>query len=107
MFIAMAAIIAPLASAQGFMPWTDVMMMADGDHDGMVTMDEVKKFNAADHFVGFQPFMTDHFKDLDLNKDGMVTMAEVKMFSKSQMKWSDPEISEMFYKGVGFMPKNQ
>ena len=95
------------AFAQGFMPWTDVMMMADTNHDGMTSMDEVKKFNVADHFIGFQPFMIDHYDDLDLNKDGMVSMAEVKMFAKNQMKWSDPEISKMFYKGLGFMPKNQ
>ena len=94
-------------SAQGFMPWTDVFMMADGDHDGMVNMDEVKKFGHNDHFVGFMPFMTDHYKDLDRNKDGMVSMAEVKMFSKEQMKWTDPELSSMFYKGTGFMPFNQ
>ena len=100
------AIVLP-AFAQGFMPWTDVMMMADTDHDGMTSMEEVKTFNAADHFIGFQPFMIDHYKDLDINKDGMVSMAEVKMFAKNQMKWSDPEISKMFYKGLGFMPKNQ
>ncbi|MEM7540635.1 MAG: hypothetical protein AAF384_03505 [Pseudomonadota bacterium] len=94
------------ASAQsGFMPWTDVVMMADTNDDGMMTEDEVKKFMAADHFVGFQPFMKDHFKNLDANGDGMVSMAEVKMFAKNQMQWSDPQISEMFYKGQGFMPK--
>ncbi len=105
--LAVACVIVLPAFAQGFMPWTDVVMMADTNHDGMMTMEEVKKFNAADHFVGFQPFMIDHYKDLDTNNDGMVSMAEVKMFAKNQMHWSDPEISEMFYKGVGFMPRNQ
>ena len=105
LFVFLASLlVAGTASAQGFMPWTDVMMMADIDNDGSLSMDEVKKFNASDHFVGFQPFMVDHFKDCDADKDGSVTMYEVKACSKG-MGMTDEETSEVFYKGLGFMPR--
>ena len=93
------------AGAQGFMPWTDIMMMADMNHDGGVSMDEVKTYNANDHFIGFQPFMADHFKDCDKDADGEVSMYELKVCTKA-MGMTDSETSMMFYKGLGFMPRS-
>ena len=94
-----------LAMAQGFMPWTDVMLMADSNKDGKLSMKEVKGFSAAEHFVGFQPFMADHFADCDVDNDDSVTMFELKSCMKS-LGMTDPEASQMFFKGVGFMPRN-
>ncbi len=92
--------------AEGFMPWTDVMMMADADHDGALTMNEVETFNDAEHFIGFQPFMADHFSIYDTDADGKVTMAELKAGTLRD-KMTDPEVSVAFFKGLGFMPNNQ
>lgn len=90
--------------AQGFMPWTDVMMMSDANGDGMLTMEEVKTFQGKNHFIGFMPFMVDHFADCDKDKDNMVSMFELKLCSKG-MGMTDEETSEVFYKGLGFMPR--
>ena len=59
-------------SAEGFMPWTKVADMADLNDDGMLTMFEVERFKPVAKFPGFQPWMADHFADLDTNNDGMV-----------------------------------
>lgn len=97
---------ASAVQAEGFMPWTDVMMQADTNHDGALTMAEVKNYKASDHFIGFQPFMADHFQDYDTNGDGKVSMAELKAGTiRDQM--TDPEVSVAFFKGLGFMPRNQ
>jgi hypothetical protein len=98
------SLFAVAAGAQGFMPWTDVMMMADMNHDGELSMDEVKTYNAKDHFIGFQPFMVDHFKDCDKDDDDAVSMYELKVCTK-EMGMTDSETSRVFYKGIGFMPR--
>jgi hypothetical protein len=92
--------------AQGFMPWTEIMLEADTDGSGSLRMSEIKAFKASDHFVGFQPFMVDHFKDCDTNGDDEVTMAELKTCTMS-MGMSDAEVSTGFHRGFGFMPFNQ
>jgi hypothetical protein len=97
---------ANFAMAQGFMPWTEVMLEADADGDGMLSMGEVKAYKASDHFIGFQPFMIDHFKDCDTSGDDNVSMAELKKCTM-EMGMSDSEVSTGFYRGFGFMPWNQ
>ncbi len=94
------------AGAQGFMPWTDVMMEADADSSGGVTMDEIKAHSLGEDFQGFQPWMADHFAGLDLDGDGEVTMFELKKGTMG-MGMDDKEVSEGFYRGFGFMPANQ
>ncbi len=108
MFVfALAFIAAPFgASAQGFMPWTDVMMEADSDKDGSVSMEEIKAFRLGSRFQGFQPWMVDHFAELDLDGDGSVSMYELKKGTMG-MEMSDAEVSSGFYRGFGFMPSNQ
>ena len=64
-------------SAEGFMPWTKVADMADLNDDGMLTMFEVERFKPVAKFPGFQPWMADHFADLDTDNDGMVDSEEL------------------------------
>lgn len=106
--IALASLlIAHTATADGFMPWSDVMRMYDDNNDGMVSGAEV---SAMAHvlgkgFVGFQPWFTDHQAALDTNKDGMVSMDEAKAWMASH-EVSEDDMSKGFYKGFGFMPNN-
>ncbi len=101
--VATLALSSQIVSAQGFMPWTDVLKMADTDGDGMVNPKEVMYFEAADRHYGFQPFMADHFKDFDTDKDGMVSMEEAKAGMKA-LEMSDEDMSRMFHQKAGFMP---
>lgn len=94
------------AFAQGFMPWTDVMMEADTDGDGGVSMAEIKAFRLGSRFQGFQPWMVDHFAELDLDGNGEISMYELKKGAMS-MEMTDAEVSTGFYRGFGFMPANQ
>ena len=96
------------ASAQegGFMPWTDVMMEADADKSGGVSMSEIKNYRLGERFQGFQPWMADHFAELDADGNGEINLTELKSASM-KMKMSDAELSSGFYRGFGFMPGNQ
>jgi hypothetical protein len=91
--------------AEGFMPWTDVMKMADKNSDGMITPSEVMYFESSAHFVGFQPFMADHFKDFDADGDGMVSMDEASA-GTDKLGMSDAATSKAFFERQGFMPRN-
>ena len=94
------------AGAQGgFMPWTDVMMEADADESGGVSMREVMAHRLGSRSQGFQPWMSDHFDELDLDGDGEVTMFELKKGIMG-MEMEDDEVSTGFYRGFGFMPGN-
>ena len=93
-------------SAEGFMPWTKVADMADLNDDGMLTMFEVERFKPVAKFPGFQPWMADHFVDLDTNNDGMVDSDELAN-AKEMFKMDDTAISQAFFKRQGFMPRNQ
>lgn len=93
-------------SAEGFMPWTKVAEMADLNDDGMLTMFEVERFKPVAKFPGFQPWMADHFIDLDSNNDGMVDSKELAK-AKEMFKMDDTAMSQAFFKRQGFMPRNQ
>ena len=93
-------------SAEGFMPWTKVVSMADLNDDGMLTMFEVERFKPVAKFPGFQPWMADHFVDLDTNGDGMVDNTELAK-AKEMFKMDDTAMSQAFFKRQGFMPRNQ
>jgi hypothetical protein len=67
------------AGEAGFMPWTDILMMADTNKDGMVTMPEVMTYEDK-RYEGFMPWMGKNFNSVDLNEDGMVTMYEMKKY---------------------------
>ena len=92
-------------SAEGFMPWTKVTETADLNDDGMITMFEVERFKPVAKFPGFQPWMADHFQDLDANSDGMVDADEL-MKAKEMFKMDDTAMSQAFIKRQGFMPRN-
>lgn len=92
-------------SAAGFMPWTDVMMGADADGNGAISMSEVKNYKLGSRFVGFQPFMVDHFAELDTDGDGQISMYELKK-GTMDMDMTDSEVSTGFYRGFGFMPRS-
>lgn len=95
-----------LVSAEGFMPWTKVADMADLNDDGMLTMFEVERFKPVAKFPGFQPWMADHFNDLDTNSDGMVDSEELAK-AKEMFKMDDTAMSQAFFKRQGFMPRNK
>lgn len=96
-------IFAGMVHAEAFMPWTKVTGMADLNDDGMLTMFEVERFKPVAKFPGFQPFMADHFDELDANSDGMVDGAELAK-AKEMFKMNDTEMSQAFFKRQGFMP---
>ena len=100
------AIMSLPVGAQGFMPWTDVMVEADTDGSGGVSMEEIKNYRLGTRFQGFQPWMTDHFAELDTDGDGEVSMSELKKGSMG-MEMGDSDLSTGFYRGFGFMPANQ
>ena len=95
-----------VVAQEGFMPWTDVMMGADLDNSGGVSMSEVKQYQLGGRFQGFQPWMADHFSELDLDNDGEISFFELKKGSMG-MEMSDADVSKGFYRGFGFMPANQ
>lgn len=99
------ATVTTYAAADGFMPWTDAVAKADANGDGGVSMEEAKTHKLGEDFVGFQPFMVDHFADLDANKDGMVTVDELKSMMATK-QWTDKQMVDQFYKNTGFMPTN-
>ncbi|MEQ8661745.1 MAG: hypothetical protein RLW62_13105 [Gammaproteobacteria bacterium] len=104
--LAAALAVGASASAAGFMPWTDVMKMADTDKDGMLTPHEVVYFKGNDSHTGFRPFMVDHFADFDTDGDGMVSAGELAA-AKTKLGMSDEEMSKAFFERQGFMPRQQ
>ncbi len=104
MLFAVAFSATTLTVAEGFTPWPDVLAMADKNKDGMVSPAEVMFFESADHFVGFQPFMADHFQDFDADGDGNVSLDECRS-GVARLGMSDAEISKAFFERQGFMPK--
>ena len=93
------------AEGEGFMPWTDVMKQFDANGDGKITMEEAKNHKLGENFIGFMPFMQDHFADLDTDHDGSVDEEELKAMMH-KMNWSDKDMVNQFYKNTGFMPTN-
>lgn len=99
------------AGETGFMPWTtwrqDIWNAYDSNKDGGLSMDEVKEMNhvLGEDFNGFQPWMTDHFAELDTNKDGIVHQNELHAMMEAH-KYTDKQMVNEWYKGLGFMPTN-
>ena len=91
--------------AEGFTPWPEVLKMADKDGDGKVSPSEVMFFESDEHFVGFQPFMADHFQDFDADGDGFVSLDECRSGVKA-LGMSDDEIAQAFFEKQGFMPRS-
>jgi len=99
------------AGETGFMPWSnwrnDVWNAYDSNKDGNMSMDEVKEMNhvLGEDFNGFQPWMVDHFAELDENKDGVVDQHELHMMMMAK-KWTDKQLVNEWYKNLGFMVTN-
>ncbi|MEE9139860.1 MAG: hypothetical protein V3U18_03695 [Alphaproteobacteria bacterium] len=67
------------AHARAFIPWTEVMMIADADQDRGVTTDEVKELvKARGELAGFGPWMIDNFDVIDADGNDSLTLWEVK-----------------------------
>lgn len=94
------------ASAQGFMPWIDIMRGADADASGAVSMEEVEAYRLGSRFQGFQPWMSDHFADLDTDGDGEVSVAELEAGTR-RMGMDGAALSRAWTEGLGFMPREQ
>ena len=91
------------AQGAGFMPWTDIMKMADTNKDGAVSPMEVMTFKFATEYPGFQPFIATHFMRLDTNEDGMISVAEFHS-QMAEMEMADGDVNQAFSIGSGFMP---
>lgn len=97
------AIPAGFACADGFMPWTDVLRMADEDADSRLSPSEILNFGERDHYTGFQPFMADHFARFDFNGDGYLSFDECRKGMK-QSGYSDEQVVAEFKRDHGFRP---
>lgn len=93
-----------VSAADGFMPWAGVLKLADTDADGLISMDEVREFRHTGEYAGFQPFMADHFTELDRNSDEMVSGEELER-GIMRMGMSDKDVADGFRDGFGFMMK--
>lgn len=96
---------APLTSHAGsFMPWTDVIMEADQDGDGGLTMQEVERYKGHKDITGFYPFMLNHFDEFDLDGNKMLSMYEIKK-GTMKMGMTDDQVTTGFHQGFVFAPK--
>ncbi len=91
------------AHAEGFMPWSDIMKMADANNDQVLTPKEVMTFEFATQYPGFQPFVASHFMQLDADHDGTITFEEFRS-RMTTIDMDDKEMDEAFSVGIGFMP---
>jgi Ca2+-binding EF-hand superfamily protein len=94
------------AQAENFMPWTDIMKLADSNKDQIVSPAEVMMFKFADQYPGFQPFIATHFMNFDADKDGMITFDEFHA-QMGSLKMDDDAMNRAFSIGSGFMPWDQ
>jgi len=96
---ALIAAFAGTASAQGFMPWEDVVKMA-AKHNGMVSMEDATAFSEREkQFAGFAPWVAENMKILDINHDGMVSMDEVKAWM-IEHHMSNGDMIKIWYREV-------
>ena len=91
------------ALGEGFMPWTDIMKMADVNSDQMISPHEVMMFKYAAQYPGFQPFIATHFMHFDADGDGMITYGEFHS-EMGTMKMTEGDMTKAFSTGIGFMP---
>lgn len=95
-----------IATAAGFMPWTDVIKMADADNDSKLSHSEVMNFAEREHFQGFQPFMANHFTKFDFNKDGFLSFEECRK-GMQESGYTDEQVIAEFKRDHGFRPWSQ
>jgi len=95
--------IASVSGAQGFAPWMDVMKQADKDNDGRLSPNELMYFENRDHYLGFQPFMADHFPKFDFDGDGFLSFKECRE-GMEMAGYSDDEVMQQFTRDFGFRP---
>jgi len=90
------AVLAGSAFAQGFMPWDEILTKAMAGKQG-VTMEMVHDFATREkQFTGFEPFMVNHFKEIDTDNDGDITMAEMHAWMDAH-KMSGKELTAAWY----------
>lgn len=95
--------LAAAGHAQGAAPaWQVVIEKADTDHDGKVSMEEVKVFPHRSEFLGFQAFMADHFIAFDHDNDGNLTQEELRDGITS-IGMDDDQVYNGFLHGFAFM----
>ena len=101
--IAVFTLLIEMAWAAGFMPWTDVLTIADENKDQKLTSAEIMNFAKREHFQGFQPFMASHFQKYDFNKDGFLSFEECRKGMKMD-GYSDDQMVAEFNRDHGFKP---
>ena len=86
-----------------FVPWTELVIQADRNSDGGLTLEEIERFKDHGNMLGFHPFMTKYFKELDSDGNEQVTMHEIKRVTM-KMGMSDAEVSTGFRRGFMWDP---
>jgi hypothetical protein len=107
-FVIAAAVFLPsgFVAADAFMPWQKVLEVADVDRDSRLSPEEILKFEQRDHFMGFQPFMADHFSKYDFNEDGFLSLEECRK-GMQEAGYSDAQVTAEFKRDHGFRPWNR
>lgn len=90
-------------SGHAFVSWTEFFIQADRSGDGGLSLEEIERFKNHGDMPGFHPFMTRHFKELDMDGNQQVTMHEMKMVTM-KMGMSDAEVSTGFKRGFMWDP---
>jgi hypothetical protein len=101
--VAVCALPVGIAWAGGFMPWADVVKMADLDQDRKLSAAEILNFPHHEHFQGFQPFMANHFQKYDFNQDGFLSFEECRKGMKMD-GYSEEQMVAEFKRDHGFRP---
>ena len=103
--VAVVALFAGGALAEGFKPWGDVLSAADTDKSGGISKAECDHHPDAGKFPGFGPWFRNHFTDTDADKNGEITMAEM-MASMKAIQVSDDALLKNWREAPGFRPKS-
>ena len=92
--------IAPLAAhaAPEMTPWTELVLQADENGDGGLSLEEIDRYRNHGALIGFHPFMSKHFTEFDSDGDHKVNMAEIKS-GTMKMGMTDADVSQGFNRG--------
>jgi hypothetical protein len=85
-------------AAEGFMPWTDVIKMANANRDVGVTMAEATALSEREQqFSGFAPWVEQYLPKIDTNGDFMISMEEMERWMIANHV-TDKELVKAWYK---------
>ena len=65
-------------SGHAFVPWTELVIQADRNGDGGLTLEEIERLQNHGNTIGAYPFMHEHFNGPERNGNERVNMHEIK-----------------------------